>query len=49
MLKCPKCKRITEKREPTGTFRLIKNLEKGMRIISSQRVCMNCVGEKLTK
>jgi len=49
MLKCPKCKRITEKSEPTGTFRLIEKLEKGERIISSQRVCMDCVGGKLKK
>lgn len=50
MLKCPKCKRITEKSEPTGTLRLIENLKpKGKRIISSKMVCMDCSGEKLTK
>lgn len=46
MIKCPMCKRITEKGEPTGTFRLMENLEKGKRIVSSQRVCINCMGEK---
>jgi len=49
MIRCPKCKRITEKGETTGTFRLIENLGKGKRITSSQRVCMNCVGERVSK
>ena len=54
MLKCKLCKKQTNEREPTGTFRTMvyidpKDKSKGKRIFKSIKVCMNCDGECLLK
>ena len=54
MIKCPLCKRQTERGESTGQFLTMvyndpKDKSKGKRIFQSKRVCMNCNGECLLK
>lgn len=50
MLKCPYCKRITEKGESTGhRFFFKKLIPKGKKIITHIKCCMNCTGEKYEK
>ncbi len=54
MIKCKLCKRITEKKKPTGLFitYVYKNPERkeeGKRIYSAKKVCMNCHGSCLLK
>ena len=54
MIKCPLCKRQTEKGEPTGKYNTMvyKNPEdraEGKRIFKSKIVCTNCSGECLLK
>lgn len=47
MIRCPICKRVTKKYEPTGKFTTyvykdLKDLTKGKDIYSELVVCMNC-------
>ena len=54
MIKCPLCKRHTQKGETTGKFRTmvykdINDQSKGKRIFKERTVCMNCNGENLLK
>ena len=54
MIKCPICKRQTEKGESTGKFLTIvynnpNNDLEGTRIFKSQICCMNCNGGVLSK
>lgn len=47
--KCSKCRKEIKQGIPTGTLRMVEKLEKGSRIVSSKKVCINCSGEKLIK
>lgn len=54
MIKCPKCKRVTEKGETTSNFTVFRlekyGEEKVCKQIDSQIVvCNNCRGEKILK
>ena len=54
MLKCPLCKRQTERGETTGQFLTMvyqnpENKSEGKRIFKSKKVCMDCNGECLLK
>ena len=50
MLKCPYCKKITEKGESTGNlFTFRKLIPKGKKIIKQVRCCINCAGEEYAK
>jgi len=54
MLKCPLCKRQTERGEPTGQYLTMvyknpENNSEGKRIFKSKKVCIDCNGECLLK
>lgn len=54
MVKCPLCKKQTERGEPTGKYNTMVYIDpedesKGKRIFKSKIVCMNCQGECLLK
>jgi len=50
MIKCSKCKRQTKANEPTGTYNILKYVDKkqkqlGTRIVKTFQTCMKCSGE----